>query len=175
MARDRPSPYGEGPFFFRSAGACPPRALNCADDGEGNPLACADGMRGPSRYDEGGLSAAAAPGGAPSYCIETGRSLLRGVMKPPQLPVLRGMRILRKLKLSRCSIGRFGDGFQPSQSRLFIRLNCDVHGAFRAFQKVLGLLAQVKGFGDFPHNLRLLLVGNSGENHFTKFNFVNGS
>ena len=28
-------------------------------------------------YDEGGLSAAAAPVGAPPYCIETGRSLLR--------------------------------------------------------------------------------------------------
>ena len=27
MARDRPSPYGEGAFFHRSAGACPPRSL----------------------------------------------------------------------------------------------------------------------------------------------------
>ena len=28
MARDRPSPYGEGRrFFYRSAGACPPRSL----------------------------------------------------------------------------------------------------------------------------------------------------
>ena len=24
---DRPSPYGEGAFFYRSAGACPPRWL----------------------------------------------------------------------------------------------------------------------------------------------------
>ena len=35
MARDRPSPYGEVPFFSRRAWACPPRALECADDGEG--------------------------------------------------------------------------------------------------------------------------------------------
>ena len=57
VARDRPSPYGEGvAFFYRSAGACPPRALKCActDVGEGN-------LRGPSPYDEGGPSAAAAP------------------------------------------------------------------------------------------------------------------
>ena len=39
--------------FYRSAGACPPRALECADDGEGNPLGCACGIRGPSPYDEG--------------------------------------------------------------------------------------------------------------------------
>ena len=32
-----------------------------------------------------GLSAAAAPGGAPPYCIETGRALLHGVMKHPQV------------------------------------------------------------------------------------------
>ena len=32
-----------------------------------------------------GLSAAVAPVGAPSYCIETRRSLLRGFMKHPQL------------------------------------------------------------------------------------------
>ena len=31
----------------------PPRRLGCADDGEGNPLACACGMRGPTPYDEG--------------------------------------------------------------------------------------------------------------------------
>ena len=59
MARDRPSPYGEGdgvfyrsagdrffhrptekrPVFYRSAGACPPRALECANNGEGLSLA----------------------------------------------------------------------------------------------------------------------------------------
>ena len=33
----------------------------------------------PSPYDEGGLSAAAAPVGATPYCIETGRSLLLGL------------------------------------------------------------------------------------------------
>ena len=49
-----------------------------ADDGEGNPLACACGMRGPSPYDEGGLSAIAAPGGSPPYCIESGRARLQG-------------------------------------------------------------------------------------------------
>ena len=83
MARDRPSPYGEGVAFFtvargpvprdrwiartmardrfshrptmkgtvfyRSAGACPPRSMH----GEGNPLACAGGMRGPKPCDEG--------------------------------------------------------------------------------------------------------------------------
>ena len=54
MARDRPSPYGEGwRFFYRSAGACPPRTLECADDGEGNPLGCACGIRGPKLYGEG--------------------------------------------------------------------------------------------------------------------------
>ena len=36
----------------------------------------------PAPYDEGGLSAAA-PVGSPLYCIETERSLLRGVMKHP--------------------------------------------------------------------------------------------
>ena len=39
--------------FFRSA-----------NDGEGNPLASACGMRGPKPYDEGGPSAAAPPVGA---------------------------------------------------------------------------------------------------------------
>ena len=60
----------------------------CVNDGEGNPLACTCGMRGPKPYGEGGLSAAAAPGSAPPYCIETGRSLLPGRnrdMKHPQL------------------------------------------------------------------------------------------
>ena len=61
----------------RSAGACPPRSLDCARHGEGNPLGCACGIRGPS-YDERRLSAAAAPVVAPPYCIETRRSLLRG-------------------------------------------------------------------------------------------------
>ncbi len=41
----------------------------------------------PSPYDEGGPSAAAAPVGAPPYCIETGRSLL---------PRRRGSRLLPK-------------------------------------------------------------------------------
>ena len=45
MARDRPSPYGEGGVFYRSAGACPPRALECADAGEGQVF--------PPPYDEG--------------------------------------------------------------------------------------------------------------------------
>ena len=74
MARDRPSPYGEGAafffvargpvprdgsstVFFRSAGDRPPRALDCADDGEGQVF--------PPPYGEGGPSAAAAPIGAP--------------------------------------------------------------------------------------------------------------
>ena len=39
MARDRPSPYGNARRFFRSAGDRPPRTLECAYDGEGNPLA----------------------------------------------------------------------------------------------------------------------------------------
>ena len=42
MARDRPSPYGEGELLsVRSAGACPPQALGCAgmNDGEGQALA----------------------------------------------------------------------------------------------------------------------------------------
>ena len=42
MARDRPSPYGErGRFLscYRSAGACPPRALDDARHGEGQALA----------------------------------------------------------------------------------------------------------------------------------------
>ena len=34
-------------------------------------------------YDEGGPSAAAAPVGAPPYCIETGRSLLRSYRASP--------------------------------------------------------------------------------------------
>ena len=58
MARDRPSPYGEGGVFNRSAGACPPRALDCANDGEGHPLACACGRRGPKPYGEGGIFSA---------------------------------------------------------------------------------------------------------------------
>ena len=99
---------GEAFFSHRSAGACPPRTLDCADDGEGQALALREGeaffltvARGPvprerwsaramardrpSPYDEGGLSAAAPPVGAPSYCIETRRSRLRGVMKHPHL------------------------------------------------------------------------------------------
>ena len=47
MARDRPSPYGEVPFFYRSAGA-----LGCA---YGN-------LRGPSPYDEGGAFCRRCPG-----------------------------------------------------------------------------------------------------------------
>ena len=37
-------------FFHRSAGACPPRSLH----GEGNPLGCACGIRGPKPYGERG-------------------------------------------------------------------------------------------------------------------------
>ena len=52
MARDRPSPYGEGeavrfakkPSRYRSAGACPPRALDCADDIETRRSLLAGGM-----------------------------------------------------------------------------------------------------------------------------------
>ena len=39
MARDRPSPYGEVPFFSRSAVAFPPPSLGCARHGEGQALA----------------------------------------------------------------------------------------------------------------------------------------
>ena len=76
------------PSRYRSAGACPPRSF---DDqgyspfrslhGEGNPLACTCGIRGPKPYDAGGPSAAAAPGGTPPYCIETRRSLLPNASK----------------------------------------------------------------------------------------------
>ena len=85
-----PRPTMKGRFFRRSAGACPPRALDyaCTHDGEGNPLACACGnLRGPTPYGEGGPSAAADPVGAPPYRIKTGRSLLPGghrFMKHPQ-------------------------------------------------------------------------------------------
>ena len=51
-------------FFHRSAGACPPRSLDCADDGKGNPLACACGMRGPKPYDEEGAFYRRGPGRA---------------------------------------------------------------------------------------------------------------
>ena len=53
VACEGPRSTVKGRRFFRSAGACPPRALECADDGEGNPLACACGIRGPTPYDEG--------------------------------------------------------------------------------------------------------------------------
>ena len=40
MARDRPSPYVKrSRSGYRSAGACPPRSLDSADDGEGQALA----------------------------------------------------------------------------------------------------------------------------------------
>ena len=99
MARDRPSPYGEVPFFFRSAGACPPRSWDCADAGKANPLACACGnLRGPKPYDEGDFCRCCSGRRAallhrdqevsPTVLhqdrasrqehIETGRSLLRG-------------------------------------------------------------------------------------------------
>ena len=50
MARDRPSPYGEGeavrfakkPSRYRSAGACPPRASGRPEHGEGQALALQD-------------------------------------------------------------------------------------------------------------------------------------
>ena len=46
MARDRPSPYGnKSRFFHRSAGACPPRSLECARHGEGQALALRCGWR----------------------------------------------------------------------------------------------------------------------------------
>ena len=47
-------------YFHRSAGACPPRSFvaremfqRCGWHGEGNPLACTCGMRGPKPYGEG--------------------------------------------------------------------------------------------------------------------------
>ena len=39
--------------MFPERGGQAPRALECADDGEGNPLGCAYGIRGPSPYGEG--------------------------------------------------------------------------------------------------------------------------
>ena len=54
VVRARPLPkrvYGnENRHFYRSAGACPPRALGYTNDGEGNPLACTCGIRGPKPY-----------------------------------------------------------------------------------------------------------------------------
>ena len=48
MARDRPSPYVKGRrFFHRSAGACPPRTLERADDGEGQGAVFFTVARGP--------------------------------------------------------------------------------------------------------------------------------
>ena len=82
MARDRPSPYAERgcsltqkPSCSRSAGACPPRTLECADDGEGQVF--------PTPYDEGAFyRPIASRPGCLSYGdiarIETGRSLLPG-------------------------------------------------------------------------------------------------
>ena len=69
LARDRPSPYGEVPFFPVVRGPVPRErwiagARTMARDR-------------PAPYDERGLSAAA-PVGAPPYCIETRRSLLPG-------------------------------------------------------------------------------------------------
>ena len=106
----------------RSAGACPPRALDCARDGEGQALALREGrcffivVRGPvpctrwiartmardrpSHYDEGGFSAAAAPVGAPPYCIETGRSLLPG--KRQSKPKMKRLFFLPTHSVSTC-------------------------------------------------------------------------
>ena len=75
-ASEGPSPTMKGGGLHnRSAGACPPRTLECADDGEGNPLACTCGMRGPSPYDEGAPSAArlhrdqeVSPTGPSAFC-----------------------------------------------------------------------------------------------------------
>ena len=52
-----------GVFFHRSAGACPPRSLECASDGEGQALALREIETGKEE-------------------IETGRSLLRGCIGP---------------------------------------------------------------------------------------------
>ena len=38
------------PYLARSAGACPPRSLGRPEHGEGNPLGCACGIRGPKPY-----------------------------------------------------------------------------------------------------------------------------
>ena len=81
LARDRPSPYGEGAFFSRSAGACPPRWPSSRGGVLGplgpkrrffvvrGPVPCERWIARartlardrPSPYDEGRLSAAAAP------------------------------------------------------------------------------------------------------------------
>ena len=47
MARDRPSPYGGGGVFYRSAGACPPRMSGRPQHGERQALAL--------RWEEGVL------------------------------------------------------------------------------------------------------------------------
>ena len=39
VACEGPSPTMKGGVFYRSAGACPPRSLGYADDGEGQALA----------------------------------------------------------------------------------------------------------------------------------------
>ena len=49
VASEGPRPTMKGTVFYRSAGACPPRSMH----GEGNPLAGACGIRGPSPYGEG--------------------------------------------------------------------------------------------------------------------------
>ena len=82
MARDRPSPYGEGMAFFIVArgprmpyaqpSGFPPRSLDCADAGEGQVF--------PPPYDEGAFCRpiASRPGGL-SY---RGNGSVRGITKP---------------------------------------------------------------------------------------------
>ena len=44
VACEGPSPTMKGKrYFYRSAGACPPRSVECADDGEGQALALREG------------------------------------------------------------------------------------------------------------------------------------
>ena len=105
MARDRPSPYGEGDcFFFRSAGACPPRSLH----GEGHPLACACGIRGPSPYGEGDCFFYRSAGACPPRSLHGEGNPLAcacGIRGPA--PYVKGKRFFhrsRGLSLRRCAI-----------------------------------------------------------------------
>ena len=49
---------------------CSPRALDDASDGEGNPLACACGMRGPKPYGEGGSIFYRSAGACPPRALD---------------------------------------------------------------------------------------------------------
>ena len=68
LARDRPSPYGEVPFFIVVRGPVPRERWSARTMARDRP----------SPYDGGGLSASAAPVDAPPYCIDSGKALLPG-------------------------------------------------------------------------------------------------